>query len=357
MADIIPFLWYNSHHGMDDALKLFASSFTPPGWKSGGGGAVCIPSLTGAADAFLALTLAENRVVLAVTPGIPAADRLVDDLRVIAPENVRVLEFPPSLGGDKSALGLRLKTVAALRAWDLSPYPCVVVAPFPALLSPLPSETATGIRLGTAPVAFGTVCGRLAEIGYNRVPQVEQEGDFSVRGGIVDAWSPGDEFPIRAEFFGDDLESLRTFSPATQVSIARIAGAELMPIEVSATGDKPPPSTGDRPRRTIADLLPGDPALLAIEHNEYDLSGVLRPEGFRMACYTGDPAPRRVATYGFQTAPLPGFAELGADEAHHPELFDAARKRLEQHLAAAHSVAIDRIAEARVNRPRLCSHA
>ena len=320
---------------MDDALKLFASSFTPPGWESGGGGTVCIPSLTGAADAFLALTLAENRVVLAVTPGIPAADRLVDDLRVIAPENVRVLEFPPSLGGDKSALGLRLKTVAALRAWDLSPYPCVVVAPFPALLSPLPSETAAGIRLGSGPVAFGTVCGRLAEIGYNRVPQVEQEGDFSVRGGIVDAWSPGDEFPIRAEFFGDDLESLRTFSPATQVSIARIASAELMPIEVSATGDRPPPSTGDRPRRTIADLLPGDPALLAIEHNEYDLSGILRPEGFRMACYTGDPAPRGVATYGFQTAPLPGFAELGADEAHHPELFDAARKRLEQHLAAA----------------------
>ena len=51
--------------------------------------------------------------------------------------------------------------------------------------------------------------------------------------------------------------------------------------------------------------------------------------------YTGDPAPAGVATYDFTTAPLPGFAELGADEAHHPELFEAARKRLDQHLAAA----------------------
>ena len=109
---------------MKDARHLFASSFTPPGWNSGGGGHVCIPSLTGSADAFLALTLADNCVVLAVTPGIPAADRLSDDLGVLAGKDVRILEFPPLLDGDKSTLGLRLKTIAALKAWGLSPYPC-----------------------------------------------------------------------------------------------------------------------------------------------------------------------------------------------------------------------------------------
>ena len=329
---------------MEQARQMFSSCFSPPGWKSGGNGAVCIPSLTGSADAFLALTLASNhvnRIVLAVTPGLPAADRLVDDLRIIAPENTRILEFPPTLGGDKSALGLRLKTIAALKAWGLSPYPCVIVASFPALASPLPSETIPSIHIGIAPqeagsvpIRFGDICGELPKMGYNRVPQVEQEGDFSVRGGIVDAWSPGDEFPIRAEFFGDDLESLRTFNPATQISIARIASAELMPIEAPATGDCPP-SIVDGPRRTIANLMPEDSALLALEHNEYNLPGVIRPDDFRLACYTGDPAPRGVATYDFQTAPLPGFAELGADEAHHPELFDAARKRLDQHLVTA----------------------
>ena len=334
---------------MKEARKLFASYLSLPGTTPGGGRSFCIPSLTGAADAFLALAMAEDRVVLAVTPGIPAADRLVDDLHIIAPENVRVLEFPPSLGGDKSALGTRLKTIAALKAWGLSPYPCIVVTAFPALASPLPSKELPSIHLGTVPrstqgtvpqkvgtvpILFGDICAKLPKIGYNRVPQVEQEGDFSVRGGIVDAWSPGDEFPIRAEFFGDNLESLRTFNPATQVSIARIASAELMPIESSSDGDSPR-SGGDSPQRTIADLLPEGAAFLAIEHNEYRLPDVLRPDGFSLAFYTGDPAPRGVPSLPFQTSPLPGFAELGADEAHHPELFDAARRRLEQHIAAA----------------------
>ena len=354
---------------MQDALELFASRFTPPGSVPGGFSwsvpAICIPSLTGAADAFLALTMATNtvdkkpdgakhlpRIVLAVTPGLPDADRLADDLRVLTsqrPEKngtyayqTRILEFPPLLGDDKSSLGVRLKTIAALKAWVLSPYPCVVVASYPALSLPIPTKSAPSIHLGTDPVSFGNICEKLPEIGYNRVPQVEQEGDFSVRGGIVDVWSPGDEFPVRAEFFGEDLESLRLFNPATQISISRIDKAEFLPIE---TGGKPQSEEdGDKSRKgqSLFSILPEDAAILAIEHNEYSLSQVLPdksgspPEESRhLIVYTGDPAPRGVATYDFQTAPLPGFAELGADEAHHPELFDAARRRLDQHISAA----------------------
>ena len=135
-------LWYNSHCGMDDALKLFASYFKPPGGIPGGERSVCIPSLTGAADAFLAVALAREGLVLAVTPGLPDADRLADDLRLVAPPGMRVLEFPPPLDGDKSALGTRLKTIAALRAREISPWPGVVVAAFPALYSPVPAGAA-----------------------------------------------------------------------------------------------------------------------------------------------------------------------------------------------------------------------
>ena len=378
---------------MLDALEIFASRFTPPGSVPGGlpgsvpisqqGSvpAICIPSLTGASDAFLAVAMATGavfgqsdakehnpRIVLAVTPGLPDADRLADDLRVLTSQQpkgnnssafqTRVLEFPPLLGDDKSSLGVRLKTIAALKAWGLSPYPCVVVASYPALSLPIPAQgSVPSIHLGTdpkktgtVPMSFGDICKKLAEIGYNRTPQVEQEGDFSVRGGIVDVWSPGDEFPVRAEFFGEDLESLRSFNPATQVSISRIDSAELLPIE---TGDSPQGNDGDSPRgrrgQSLVSLLPENAAVLAIEHNEYNLSQIL-PETpgieskdagsapkkpSRIVCYTGDPAPQGVATYDFQTAPLPGFAELGADEAHHPELFDAARKRLDQHIATA----------------------
>jgi len=323
---------------MKAALELFSSRFTPP--LPAEGGAVCLSSLTGSADAFLALALAARggqrpRLVLAVTPGLPDADRLADDLRILAAAapNVRLLEFPPLLADDKSSLGLRIKTLAALRAWSLAPYPCILVAAAPALATPVPTGVPPSITLGTDPIKFEEICRKLAAFGYNRVPLVEQVGDFSVRGGIVDVWSPGEEFPVRAEFFGDDLESLRSFDAATQRSIERIGVASLLPVGGGEPVDRPSDS------RTLLDLLPDGSTILALEHNDYTLPtpqplgpSASRPLNF---IYTGDPAPRGVATYPFQTSPLPGFAELGADEAHHPELFDAARGRLERHLAAA----------------------
>ena len=321
---------------MKDALELFSSRFSPPSPTEGG--AVAISSLTGAADAFLALALTNgSRLVLAATPGLPDADRLADDLHTLSAtipsaRNIRVLEFPPPLSGDVGALGTRLKTLAALRAWPLSPYPCVLVVSSPALSSTVPTGAPPIISLGTDPVKFGDICEKLASFGYNRVPMVEQVGDFSVRGGIVDAWSPGEEFPIRAEFFGDDLESIRTFDAATQMSIERVDKAALLPA-----GNK---DDEQDKQCSLLDLLPDGSTVLALEHNDYSLpvprtvASEMRPYQFTFV-YTGDPAPRGVPTGKFQTSPLPGFAELGADEAHHPELFDAARGRLERHLAAA----------------------
>ena len=315
---------------METARQLFASYFTLPGGTPGGERSVCIPSLTGAADAFLAVALAREGLVLAVTPGLPDADRLADDLRLVAPQGMRVLEFPPPLDGDKSALGTRLKTIAALRARELSPWPGVVVAAFPAISAPVPAGAAAkGVTLSTGGRGPGLseLAARLAELGYRRSPLVEQEGDCSVRGGIVDAWSPGDEFPVRAEFFGDELESLRTFNAATQLSIGRIDACELLPAaEGGGLG------TGGQ---TLPGLIPPGSSLLALEHNDYDITAFLPPGTFTTRVFTGDPAPRGVPSGDFQTSPLPGFAELGADEAHHPELFDAARQRLDQHIAAA----------------------
>ena len=339
---------------MKDALAKFASQFTPPGENPPGSGcfSICIPSLTGSADAFLAISLAtqtgQGRVVLVLTPGLPDADRLADDLRILtgnknlgtAVFQTRILEFPPLLDGEKATLGTRLKTLAALKAWDLSPYPAVVVASYPALMTPIPTGTVPSVTLAIGSerkATLTTITEKLAAIGYRRTPLVEAEGDFSVRGGIVDAWSPGEEFPVRAEFFGDELESLRTFDPATQLSVERIESAELLPIEVTQEGEDVRHETRDE-GRTLLELLPVGSALLALDHNAYTLStSNLKPQTSNLSTliFTGDPAPRGVATYNFQTAPLPGFSELGADEAHHPELFDAARQRLDQHLAAA----------------------
>ena len=339
---------------MQNALELFASRFTPPRGKNGEALSVCIPSLTGSADAFLALTLTrDDRLILAITPGQPEADRLADDLKILSAKSpTRILELPPKLADDKSALGTRLKTIAALKAWSINPYPGVVVASFPALVTPIatsvePFRISLGGLEGLG--GLGGLVEKLAKMGYERLPQVEKEGDCSVRGGIVDFWSPGDEFPVRAEFFGDDLESLRTFNPATQTSIGRIETCEILPVEEEGLGVREEGlgarDQGLEGRGMIFDLLPTNSTILALEHNSYNLSTLLPdphplipdPRSLIPLIYTGDPAPAGVPTYDFQTTSLPGFAELGADEAHHPELFDAARKRLNQHIAAATS--------------------
>ena len=339
---------------MQNALELFASRFTPPRGKNGEALSVCIPSLTGSADAFLALTLTrDDRLILAITPGQPEADRLADDLKILSAKSpTRILELPPKLADDKSALGTRLKTIAALKAWAINPYPGVVVASFPALVTPIatsvePFRISLGGLEGLG--GLGGLVEKLAKMGYERLPQVEKEGDCSVRGGIVDFWSPGDEFPVRAEFFGDDLESLRTFNPATQTSIGRIETCEILPVEEEGLGVREEGlgvrDQGLEGRGMIFDLLPTNSTILALEHNSYNLSTLIPdphppipdPLSLIPIYYTGDPAPAGVPTYDFQTTSLPGFAELGADEAHHPELFDAARKRLDQHIAAATS--------------------
>jgi transcription-repair coupling factor (superfamily II helicase) len=63
-----------------------------------------------------------------------------------------------------------------------------------------------------------TLSGRLAQQGFERVDTVREVGEFAVRGGILDVFVPGAEEPVRLDFFGDTLESIRNFDPATQRS-------------------------------------------------------------------------------------------------------------------------------------------
>lgn len=69
----------------------------------------------------------------------------------------------------------------------------------------------------------------LAKLGYQAVPIVEDPGTFSLRGGIVDIFSPAHPWPVRLELFGDMVESLRSFDPATQRSLEEIQQFSLIP--------------------------------------------------------------------------------------------------------------------------------
>jgi transcription-repair coupling factor (superfamily II helicase) len=66
--------------------------------------------------------------------------------------------------------------------------------------------------------------------GYVREDPVGAVGEFSMRGGILDVWSPGEEAPVRVEFFGDTVDSIRRFDPATQLSIEQLKETEVVPM-------------------------------------------------------------------------------------------------------------------------------
>jgi transcription-repair coupling factor (superfamily II helicase) len=77
---------------------------------------------------------------------------------------------------------------------------------------------------------------KLIASGYVREDPVGGIGEFSIRGGILDVWSPGREAPVRIEFFGDTVESIREFDPETQLSTIQLDTAEIAPMrELSVT--------------------------------------------------------------------------------------------------------------------------
>ena len=84
----------------------------------------------------------------------------------------------------------------------------------------------------------------LAENGFSRTGTVVDPGDFAVRGGIIDIYPPGADAPVRLDFFGDTLESIRSFDPESQRTTATLKSFSLNPAnEVLLTRrlDRPVP--------------------------------------------------------------------------------------------------------------------
>lgn len=76
---------------------------------------------------------------------------------------------------------------------------------------------------------FDGLLSNLIELGYSRVLMVEERGEMSVRGGILDLFPISSALPYRIEFFGDEIESIRRFEPETQRSVARVSLVQILP--------------------------------------------------------------------------------------------------------------------------------
>lgn len=128
----------------------------------------------------------------------------------------------------------------------------------------------------------------LVAAGYERVAQATTRGQFAVRGGILDVFSWQAQRPIRAEYFGDDIESLREFDVDTQTSVRNLQGVEIL---LEAAEDQ---------TATVRDYVARNHLQVAVEPEEGDNSDILigeswlggdEPEDFRGAfdqCDIGD---------------------------------------------------------------------
>src|SRR5262245_16506502 len=94
----------------------------------------------------------------------------------------------------------------------------------PAEWRPEPIELRAGLEPGVDGLGES-----LALAGYERVERVDDRGQFAVRGGIVDVFPTTGREPFRIEFFGDEIESVRAFSPFTQRALHPVAEATLYP--------------------------------------------------------------------------------------------------------------------------------
>jgi transcription-repair coupling factor (superfamily II helicase) len=206
-------------------------------------GSVAIAGLSPAAAAVLLPSLlqqAPGGKILLLAPGEREAGQLHADA-VFAAEAMRGPAIPvrlfPSLEADpyqelSPHPRVASERVRALRALRL-PGEAIVVAPVRALIYPLAPPAAFDLyRFDLRPggtVRPDDLSGFLLAAGYVRVDLVSGTGEFSRRGGIID-FSPPDAPPVRVEFWGEEIESLRAFDPATQRSASALDAAEAPPV-------------------------------------------------------------------------------------------------------------------------------
>src|SRR5436309_10383426 len=169
----------------------------------------------------------------------------------------RGVDFASGLQPPPHLVGERFRALDVLAAGGLV---CVSAL---ALAEQLPPTEARPdrleIALGDAPGADGIV-ESLALAGYERVERAEERGQFAVRGGIVDVYPSTGREPIRVELFGDEIESIRAFSPFTQRALHPLERAVVHPAS-ERRPDHVDPEAEDVPADLVA-ALPAGPDLV-----------------------------------------------------------------------------------------------
>ena len=227
-------------------------------------GSIVVSGLRGASPAWLAAAVAKHHTCCCIVPDEHLLSIFEQDLHLFTDQQVLQYpghEIPPytPLSPDQLTTAARLSTLYRLKEGEGG----IMVTSIEALLRRImPAELLTSVAeylMAGEDCDQDDLLHKLIYLGYDKVALVQSVGDFSVRGGIIDIYPPPfiiephtlHEGPIRLDFFGDTIESLRSFDPFTQRSTEEISEATLLPVTDLLFDHSSP----DSPGKTRRDCL------------------------------------------------------------------------------------------------------
>jgi transcription-repair coupling factor (superfamily II helicase) len=217
-------------------------------------------NLAGVADGAEGLVVADLARAIASGANPPAISTAVvcrDGSRMAAlsralgffAPDIEVLEFPAwdclpydRVSPHPAVVAQRMITLARLARVTGRAHPAVLLTTINAALQRVPERGLIAKQsLSAAPgnvLPMATITQWLELNGFNRAATVREAGDYAVRGGIIDLFAPGRDTPVRLDFFGDTLESMRSFDPETQRTTEELRALDLVPMaEFQLTSD------------------------------------------------------------------------------------------------------------------------
>lgn len=203
--------------------------------------------LTGVSDSRSAKVISESiekgKQCLIIVSGHRRAEKLAMDFSFFSERKVYILPEDGHIFLDYSARNrdqdfARLKVIKALATEDEA----VVIAPVSAAIKKMPPHRSYqnlnfSLKLGQE-IEVDELKRKLAELGYERNDIVATQGQFSIRGGIVDFYPPDADEPVRIEFFGSEIDSIRSFDIETQRSIDNLKNIDIYPSKQLTPSDE-----------------------------------------------------------------------------------------------------------------------
>ena len=193
--------------------------------------------LSGVHKALLAAAAAEKtgRPVLVITPDEASATRIAEDMaQLLGSEAVallpaRDLALRSVEGASREFEHARLRVFGRLLSGKCRAVTCSAEAALQYTLPPGTYKYNTMTLSRGQSVGLEELTERFLRAGYERRPQVDGVCQFSVRGGIIDFYSPESAYPVRAELWGDEIDSLAAFDPESQRRTDELDSVEMAP--------------------------------------------------------------------------------------------------------------------------------